>query len=148
MAEFRHNPFDEIDEMQRQMDRFLGHFAGPKRPVCIYSPSAWQPSMDIYETTDSLVIVLAASGMDRDSLEIVLDQSVLRVKGERQDMLRGVRQKYHMAEIPFGGFERIIELPVPVRADQASASYHDGMLEIVLPKASHRVATTIQIRAT
>ncbi len=148
MAEFRRNPFGDLESMQKQMDRFLDHFAGPKRPVCFYSPSAWQAPMDIYETAGDLGIVVAASGMDRDSLEITIDRNVLRIKGERQDMLRGVRQKYHVAELAFGGFERVIELPVAVNADQASASYKDGMLEIVLPKAAERVAASVRIRTT
>ncbi len=148
MAEFRKNPFDDLEIMQRQMDRFLGHFAGPKRPVYFYSPSAWQPPMDIYETSDDLVVVIAASGLDRDSLEITTDRNTLRIKGERQDTLKGVRQKYHMAEIGFGGFERVIELPVAVNADLASACYRDGMLEVVLPKATERVATNVRIRTT
>lgn len=148
MAEFRGYPFDEFEEMQRQMDRFLDHFSGPKRPVCFYSPSAWQPPMDIYETAEALVIVIAASGLDRDSLEITLDRSAIRIRGERQDLLRGVRQKYHVAEISFGGFERTIELPIAVRPDQSSASYKEGMLEIILPKALERSAASVRIRAT
>lgn len=148
MADFRRNPFDEIENMQKQMDRFLDHFAGPKRPVCFYSPSAWQPPMDIYETADDLVVVIAASGLDRDSLEISIDRNMLTIKGERHDLLRGVREKYHLAEIAFGPFERVVELPTAVDSAQSSASYKDGMLAIVLPKAAERVATTVRIRTT
>ncbi|MDP2728700.1 MAG: Hsp20/alpha crystallin family protein [Dehalococcoidia bacterium] len=148
MASFRHNMFDEIEDMQRQMDRFLGHFAGAKRPVYFYSPVTWQPAMDIYETADDLVIVLDAAGVDRDSLEISLERNTLAIRGERQDKPQGVREKYHMAEIAFGYFERIIELPVAVNADQASASHKDGLLEIVLPKASDRLVKSVKIKAT
>lgn len=148
MPHFRSDLFDELEDMQRQMDRFLGHFAGAKRPLCFYSPTAWQPAMDIYETAGDIIVVLEAAGMDRDSLEISMDHNNLVVRGERLDAPRGVRQKYHMAEITFGGFERVIEVPVAVDADRASASYKDGILEIVLPKAAERVVKKVQIRPT
>lgn len=146
MPDYRRNPFDDLEDMQRQMDRFMGHFAAAKRPVCFYSPSPWQPAMDIYETADELVVVLETASLDEDSLEISTNRNVLTIRGERQDRRRGSREKYHMAEITFGGFERVIELPTPVDPDRASASYHEGMLEIVLPKAAENATTSVRIR--
>ena len=146
MSSFRRNPFDDMENMQRQMDRFLDHFAGAKRPVCFYSPSHWQPVMDIYETAEELVIVLETPGMDKDTLEISTNRNSLTIRGERLDRRRRDREKYHMAEISFGGFERVIELPVPVDPDRASASYDDGMLEICLPKATAPTTKSVQIR--
>src|SRR3989304_10107827 len=96
MSDYRRNLFDDLENMQRQMDRFLGHFAGAKRPVCFYSPSAWQPAMDIYETADELVVVLDTAGMDKDSLEISTNRNSLTIRGERQDNRRGAREKHHM----------------------------------------------------
>lgn len=146
MAIFRRNPFDQLEDMQRQMDRYLDHFAGAKRPVCFYSPSAWQPAMDIYTTADELIVVLETAGMDKDSLEISTNRNSLTIRGERQDNRRGAREKYHMAEITFGWFERVIELPVPVDPERASASYNDGLLEIVLPKVNERTPKSVQIK--
>lgn len=146
MPQYGRNPFDDLENMQKQMDRFMDHFAGAKRPVCFYSPSSWQPAMDIYETADDLVIVLDTAGMDKDSLEINTNRSSLSIRGERLDQRRGGREKYHMAEITFGGFERVVELPVPVDPDRASASYNDGMLEVVLPKATEQTVKSVQIK--
>ncbi len=146
MPHHGHNIFDELEDMQRQMDRFMGHFAGAKRPVCFYSPSPWQPAMDIYETAGDLVVVLETADMDQNSLEISTNGSSLTIRGERMDNRRGGREKYHMAEITFGGFERVIELPVPVDPDCAAASYADGMLEIVLPKATEQTTRSVQIK--
>lgn len=147
MPDFHRNPFEELEDMQRQMDRFLDHVTGAKRPPCFYAPSPWQPAMDIYETAEDLVVVLESAGLDRDSLEISLDRNTLTIYGQRQDVPPHVRQKYHMAEINFGGFQRVIQVPVPVDSDRASWSYQEGMLVIVFPKASDRVAKRVRIKA-
>ena len=146
MSDYRRNLFDDLEHMQQQMDRFLGHFAGAKRPVCFYSPTAWQPAMDIYETAEELIIVLETAGLNKDSLEITTNRNSLSIRGERHDSRRDAPEKYHMAEITFGGFERVVELPVAVDPDQGSASFNEGMLEIVLPKAAERAVKSVRIK--
>lgn len=146
MPDFRRNMFEDLEDMQRQMDRFMDHLVGSKRPVYFYAPSAWQPAIDIYETAEALVLVLDAAGIDKDSLDISIDRNILSIRGERQDSRSGHPQKYHMAEISFGCFERQFELPVSVDADQASATYQDGMLQIVFPKTNEQTPKSVRIR--
>jgi HSP20 family protein len=148
MPHFRRNLFDELEDMQRQMDRFLVHFTTAKRPICLYSPTAWQPAVDVYESATEVVVVVELAGMDQDSLEVALDGSSLIIKGERPDRPRGVRENYHLAEVPYGTFQRTIEVPVAVDAERASASYRAGMLEIALPKVTQSGTKKVKIKPT
>jgi HSP20 family protein len=61
--------------------------------------------------------------------------------------VRGVRRErhgpdaqrsYHALEIPYGRFERTLPLPAGLDTAAATASYHDGLLEIMLPKRQPR----------
>ena len=44
-------------------------------------------------------------------------------------------RRYYYAERRFGAFTRVIDLPCQVDASKASATYRNGVLRIVLPKA-------------
>ncbi len=143
MIKARGDVFGNIDEMWRQMERFMEHVSGSRRPVVVFTHQVWQPLIDVYENPEAVVVLVELAGVKQDEVEISIDHSVLTIKGERKDALRGRKHRCYMMEISFGSFERTIPLPTMVDAEQARASYTDGFLEILLPKAQeppvHRV---------
>jgi HSP20 family protein len=145
-----------IDEQwQREMQRYLAHFnrAG-KRPTIVFSqhpqPSpVWTPAMDVYETVDSLVIVLDLAGVDAEQAEVRAEPHLLVVRGmrrERHARERPDEQRSYLAlEIPYGRFERSVRLPPGLDTSAARASYREGLLEITLPKrVAHQVPISVE----
>lgn len=137
----------EMDNMQKEMERFLEHFASWKRPVGVFSLGAWQPLLDVYETAEELVILIDLAGVSCEEVELTLSGKTLTMRGERKDTLRGRRQAFHLMEINFGPFERNIELPVYVDAEKVKSSCQNGFLEIVFPKAVEERPYKVTVRA-
>ena len=133
----------EVDSMRREMERFLNHFHGSKPPPLYFSPTAWEPSADVYDTTDETIVLLELPGVAQDSIEIVVEGSTLRVRGSRQQDEACANGCYYQVEILRGPFEKAVQLPGPVDAEQTEATYRDGILRIRLRKPSaqrsHRV---------
>jgi HSP20 family protein len=141
------------DDWQREMQRYLDHFnrAG-KRHTILFSqhpePSpVWTPAMDMYETAEALVILLDLAGVDAEHTAIHAEPHLLVIRGvrhERHAAGSGDEQRsYHALEIPYGRFERSVRLPPGLDTAEARASYHDGLLEITLPKrVPHKVPIT------
>ena len=73
---------------------------------------AWQPPVDLFETPRELQILVALPGVEPDQVHVVIDGGALIVVGERQVPLRARGAAVHRIEIPYGRFERRIELPV------------------------------------
>jgi HSP20 family protein len=132
------------DELHRQMERYLAHFnrAG-KRTTILFTASAqptplWSPALDMYETRDSIVVLLDLAGVDADKTEVHTQPNLLTVRGVRHERHGQVtpddQRNYHALEIPYGRFERAVRLPSGIDTDAARARYHDGLLEITLPK--------------
>jgi HSP20 family protein len=94
--------------------------------------------MDMYETAEALVVVLDLAGVDAEQTEVHAEPHMLLVRGirrERRSAERPAEQRsYHALEIPYGRFERSVHLPPGLDTSEAGASYHDGLLEIRLPK--------------
>ncbi|MDQ6670316.1 MAG: Hsp20/alpha crystallin family protein [Chloroflexota bacterium] len=134
----------DTDELQRQMERYLAHFnrAG-KRATILFTASAqptpaWSPALDMYETQDSIVVLLDLAGVDADKTEVHTQPHLLTVRGVRRERhgryAPNEQRNYHALEIPYGRFERSVRLPPGIDTDAARASYRDGLLEITLPK--------------
>jgi HSP20 family protein len=132
------------DDWQSQMERYLAHFnrAG-KRQTILFTPSArpmpvWTPALDMYETRDAIVVLLDLSGVDAEHTEVHTQPHLLTVRGARRERhgpyVPNEERSYHALEIPYGRFERSVRLPPGTDTDAAHARYHDGLLEITLPK--------------
>ncbi len=140
-------PVRSIEDWQQDVERYLSHFARHgKRPTVIFTPHSrttpvWTPAVDIYETADSLVVLLDLAGIDPHETEVRAEPGQLVVRGARRERRRGggdqpAQRTYHALEIPYGQFERILRLPAGLNTEEARASYHDGLLEVVLPRRS------------
>jgi len=93
----------------------------------------WVPAVDIFEVSESLLVVVSCPGAQRESFEIRLDGRYLYVKGYRAVPLE--RGRVYQLEGEYGPFERLIELPVPVSSEGAEAKFEEGLLRILLPKS-------------
>lgn len=128
----------DFGEVHKQMEQFINHMSSLKSSELRFSLCLWEPSIDIYETKDDLVVLAELAGLDKSMVRVTIDGRILRIAGERRRMEDEV-VKYHRMEICFGKFERVIELPVPVDPDRGYVTQEGGFLKIVLPKSSPKV---------
>ena len=140
--------WQSFDEIQREMDRFLHHFARGKRPRVVFSDQVWQPNVDVYEAQGRAVVLVDLAGVDRDAIQIEARHDELTLRGERQPPRRSGECIVHELEVPWGAFERRVQLPYPVDASRAEASYEDGFLRIVLPRLEPEQPRRVQVRAS
>jgi HSP20 family protein len=106
----------------------------------------WGPAVDIAEGESEVTVFIDVPGVDRQSIDVQLTGDTLTVRGERQFERREGQNVLHV-ERPFGQFVRSFTIGVPVQTDQVQASYRDGVLTIVLPKAESVKPRKIQIKA-
>ncbi|HWQ83872.1 MAG TPA: Hsp20/alpha crystallin family protein [Anaerolineales bacterium] len=102
--------------------------------INVHSP--WRPPTDVFETEDVLIVRMEIAGMRESDFAIELNGRLLSIRGVRPDA--NERRSYYQMEIRFGEFSIEIELPFPIYADRVEASYRDGFLRLVLPKANPR----------
>ena len=112
-----------------------------------YSPFApndtWTPSVNLYEIDNGYVVCVDLSGVNKEKIEITVDNNVLKLRGHRTVPTNSEEQpgdaqhrrlRVHLMEIDHGSFSREVELPLDVRQEQIAAHYKDGLLWIELPK--------------
>jgi len=97
---------------------------------------SWCPPTDVYETDDQFNVRVEAAGMKKGEFFITLDKQLLLIEGRRPSFSKTCF--YHQMEIGFGEFRNGVELSSPVIAEQVTAVYEDGFLELILPKQKPR----------
>ena len=148
MVEFRRDWLDNIDNMQREMEQLLDQISQRKPPMVRFSPRAWEPAIDMYETQNEVVVVAELAGLSLEDIRVGFDGKSLMIRGDRKESHEGARRTYYQMEISRGAFQRAVPLPAAVDPDGAEACYHDGILEIVLPKRPTDRTQTVSIRTT
>ena len=107
---------------------------------------AFLPNADIFETEETLTIVLEMPGIDRDHIEIGVEDGVLTVEGGidfgKYEGLQPVYSEYHV-----GPYRRGFRISNRVDQDKISAEMRDGVIKLVLPKAEEAKPRKIEVKS-
>ena len=152
MTTMRWDPFqdlrsaqDEMAQMSPRLAHALGLHArqqGNDRAMT----TAWAPALDISERKDAFLVTVELPGLKPEDLDITMEDGLLTIKGERQFTSESSEQQFHRVERRYGAFRRSITLPAQVQADHIEATFDNGVLQIVVPKAEEAKPKRIQVR--
>lgn len=123
-----------LEIMQQEMERLLDHVLRYKRPPAFLSTRTWQPSVDVCESQESVHILVELAGVKREDLDLTITQETLTIRGERVGRHQGQQIACYQLEIPYGSFERAVQLPPGLDTGHITAATRDGLLEITIPK--------------
>ena len=134
MAFMRWDPLKDLMEIQERMNRLCDVTFGRTRREDVLPRSTWTPSVDIYETSDEIVIHAELPEIDVDDLSVDVDEGILTIKGERSLSRETRLEQYHLVERPYGPFSRSFTLPDSVDPGGIRGGYKNGILTLKLPK--------------
>lgn len=141
------NPLQDLMVLQDRMNRLFEDAThrrsqGDAGAGDEFERADWTPAADIYETDSGYMLALDLPGIDRDALEIDVDDNRLIVKGTRVI----AEAKQHRSERPRGKFLRTFSVPASVDQAKIGAEYKDGVLQIRLPKRNEQKPKRIDIK--
>jgi HSP20 family molecular chaperone IbpA len=116
---------DQAERMHRQF--FQLGASGRTRAV-------WEPPVDVFEDELEIIIVVALPGVPAGRVEVTIESGTLVVRAESRVPFAGARGAVRRLEIPYGFFERRIQLP-EMRLEAATREFMDGCLILRLRKA-------------
>lgn len=102
------------------------------------------PPIDMIDGETKLSILVDIPGFEEDDIEIKLEGDLLRVVASERVRDLDETETMISQERPTA-VRRQIQLPTPILADDAAASYEDGVLTVELPKDEEEAAVGKQI---
>ncbi len=143
----RWSPFDDLVSLRNAMGQLMEESVVPswltegerqtRRGIRL--------PLDAYGTDKEIVIIAPVPGVNPDDVEITLEGDTLTLRGELTAPIENV--DYLLNERPYGPFERNLRVNVPVEADQIEATFEDGLLKVVLPKAEKVRPRVIKVKS-
>jgi HSP20 family protein len=143
------SPWQHLDEMNNRLARiFNDHPMGTSLLSGSSEAGDWVPAVNVEETRDEIILSAELPGMNRESVDLEIENNVLTLSGSKE-MTREDKssddRRYHMWERRWGSFQRSFTLPRTVRAEEISATFTDGVLEIRMPKVPEAKGRKIEI---
>ncbi len=135
------SPRGDFDQVTSHLNRLFGH-----RGLEDTGGTSWLPAVNIEETKDELLLTAELPGLTHEDVEIELENNVLAVRGRKEARVESEDRRYHVRERRSGSFQRSFSLPRTVSANDISATFENGVLQIHLPKAAEAKGRTIEIR--
>lgn len=134
----RFNPFQQMERMQRDLDRMFGAVSEQAR-------AGWLPPVDVEQTESATVLKMELPGVARDAVEIETHDGTLTISGERSEQNEETHEGYVTRERSFGKFARSFTLPPHAKVDEISASMSDGLLMVTIPRPVAESSKTIPV---
>jgi len=133
--------FDPM-QLRRDLDQFFDVVWSGETPT----PGVF-PAMNVTQDQDRYFVRAELPGIRTEDLQIAVERNKLSVSGKREIVEEGNGVSYHRRERAGGAFSRSLALPDELNADAVEASYRDGVLTVILPKAEAVKAREIKVKA-
>ena len=104
-----------------------------------------QLTLDVYQTADDVIVLSTIAGVKSPDLEVTLNNDLLTIRGSRTNPSDAKQEDYFYSENYWGKFSRSVIIPVDVDGDKVRAELKDGILKVVLPKATRAKTKRIKI---
>jgi len=120
------------------MDQLLNSFFGTP-PSAGANEALWYPRVDLREHDQEFVLVADLPGMQQEDINISVENNILTLQGQRtfeHDDQHGPNGYAHYRERAYGTFCRRFTLGAAVDAENITATYKAGVLEVHIPKTA------------
>ena len=147
----RWTPFEEMVSMREAMDRlFEESYLRPRRSSASNGSVAMaRLPIDLYESEEELIVKARLAGVNPEDVDITINDGELIIKAElSSDYSLDEAKDWHWYrhELFHGPIGRRLRLPTEVDADKIEATFRNGELMLVLPKAEEVKPRSIQVK--
>jgi len=144
-------PFEFMRRFGEEMDRLFGDF-GVSRGWFAPGTEAglWAPQVEIFERDGELIVRADLPGLTRDDVNVEIDNDGITIEGERHSEQQENREGFYRTERSYGKFYRRLPLPEGVDAENADATFNNGVLEITMeaPKRTESKPRRVEISSS
>ena len=133
-------PWRDLEDVSNRLSRF---FDQPESNT----DRSWTPSVNVSEAKEELLLTAELPGLGEGDVTLELENNVLTISGEKVEQRTegDEERRYHVWERRYGSFKRAFTLPRTVASDDITASFHNGVLTVRLPKAPEAKGRKIEI---
>ncbi|POG53949.1 archaeal heat shock protein Hsp14 [Haloferax marisrubri] len=130
----RTNPFDDFEELFERMSRQFDEMGRQFDRSGMMAQVRHEMAIDVTDHDGEIVVTVDLPGYEKEDISLSVANRTLTVEATRELDEERADGEYLRRERRHESARRTIRLPETVDEDGASASYHNGVLTVTLPK--------------
>lgn len=139
------HPLAEMrDEFDTLFNRFLSRWAGPFGEE-LGLGRFW--ALDVEDGDQEVVVKAEAPGFEPADLDVQVSGNLLTIKAEKKEESQGKKGNGSYQQRRYRTFHRTVTLPPGTNPDKIEAKYHNGLLEVHVPKSEQAKGKRIEVKA-
>jgi len=107
--------------------------------------ASYTPAVDVYQDEHNVIAETPLAGVDPEKVNVSVENDVLKIEGKSEHKSEVDEKNYYRKEVRYGSFYRAVALPTHVKDDDAKATFENGLLKVVIPKAEEVKPKTIKV---
>jgi len=140
------SPWDEMERIfestfPRNMMRF-GRWPWPEWSSRL---EAKLPAVDVIERPEDILVRAEVPGVKKEDLDISVSDNMVTIRGTTKEEEEKRDEQYYRRELTRGEFSRSVTLPSDVDNARATATFKDGVLELILPKTAPSQRRSVKV---
>lgn len=122
----------ELDNFLR--DTFFTHSFG--HPLNVIKNTILRPAIEVIQCNENYKVKVQLPGVKKEEIDIELDNDFMTITAETREEKKEEEKnrRYHTSEFRYGKYQRTISFDQPIKTDDATAEYKDGVVTITIPK--------------
>jgi HSP20 family protein len=121
-------------DMNRMFNEFFSGFG--LAPTTWEGWSTFSPQVDIVDNEKEIKVSVELPGLDEKDIDVSLSHDMLTISGEKRQEKEDKGKNYYRMERSYGSFKRAIPIPCEVKTEAIDATFKNGVLSVILPKAT------------
>ncbi|MBQ2644471.1 Hsp20/alpha crystallin family protein [bacterium] len=104
----------------------------------------YRPYCEIKENEKEYNIRVQLPGINKEDIDIELSENILTVRAEIKQEEMKEEERMHVSEFAYGEYEKSVQFPEEIDAENCSSKYENGILTITLAKKKEEKKNTVQ----
>jgi HSP20 family protein len=130
VALIRWDPFAELGPFREDLGRLFDRYSS------LIGMRGWQPAVDLCEDDDTFTLKAEIPGVEPENVDITVTPENITLRGTVDREEEEQEEGYIRSERRYGEFARTVALPAEIKPGTARATFKNGVLTVVLPKAA------------
>lgn len=123
---------DPFMALRHEVDRAFESF-GRALPAVTWPQDAVLPRVNVTQKDKTLEVTAELPGVDLKDVELLVDDDVLTIKGEKKQEKEDKSAERHLYECSYGAFTRSVALPFVADPKSIAAAFRNGVLTVTIP---------------
>lgn len=140
MALIRWDPFSELGPFREDLGRLFDKYSN------LIGMQGWQPAVDLLEDDEAFTLKAEIPGVEPEDVDITVTDNSVTLRGSIGQTEERQVEGYIRSERHYGEFTRTIALPAEIKPDNVRATFRNGLLSIVLPKAAPERSRGVKVK--